>query len=365
MDVLDALFGRVAEAIGVPVSRRSPPPGSCFELMCSNPAARSHPSHRSALVRPIVSADSPCCSWLMDAQTDVQYFAAPLAPSSPPPARSYARVLDLHFRRLPLERPSSAMGVHPASRNDLVQLFHLSARSQRQDGQAVALDSLWLHDGLVGAQVRQVLQLSVSFSVQCSRPKSSMRVSHIYRYVANIPLSTIEITGAQMVLTMKLTTFAWNLYDGQRPISQLDKVQVASRVPALPPLLDFTGFALFFPGVLVGPSFGYATYDAFLKRSLFAKADKRDGRRRPPPGRFTKMTQRLLTGLAMMGLFALYGGKYGFERLLEPEFESKSFLFACVVVALWAPFFDLVAETTTKPGNSSTDWLIPSSPAFS
>jgi hypothetical protein len=28
----------------------------------------------------------------------------------------------------------------------------------------------------------------------------------------------MEITGPQMVLTMKLTTFAWNVWDGRRPV---------------------------------------------------------------------------------------------------------------------------------------------------
>jgi lysophospholipid acyltransferase len=28
---------------------------------------------------------------------------------------------------------------------------------------------------------------------------------------------TIEVTGPQMVLVMKLTTFAWNAFDGRRP----------------------------------------------------------------------------------------------------------------------------------------------------
>jgi hypothetical protein len=30
--------------------------------------------------------------------------------------------------------------------------------------------------------------------------------------------TTIEITGSQMVLAMKLTTFAWNVYDGRRKL---------------------------------------------------------------------------------------------------------------------------------------------------
>ena len=37
------------------------------------------------------------------------------------------------------------------------------------------------------------------------------------RALLNQSYETYEITGPQMVLTMKLTTFAWNVYDGRRP----------------------------------------------------------------------------------------------------------------------------------------------------
>lgn len=42
-------------------------------------------------------------------------------------------------------------------------------------------------------------------------------VSHLYRAFFEISLDTFEITGPQMVLTMKLSTFAWNVYDGRQP----------------------------------------------------------------------------------------------------------------------------------------------------
>jgi hypothetical protein len=40
--------------------------------------------------------------------------------------------------------------------------------------------------------------------------------SHAYR-TAYLTLDDLEITGTQMVLVMKLSTFAWNVYDGRRP----------------------------------------------------------------------------------------------------------------------------------------------------
>lgn len=72
---------------------------------------------------------------------------------------------------------------------------------------------------------------------------------------------TVEISGAQMVLTMKLTTFAWNVWDGNRPAEvrssplsivrdllrrhpqDLDKWQLANRVSKFPSLLEFFGYA--------------------------------------------------------------------------------------------------------------------------
>lgn len=41
--------------------------------------------------------------------------------------------------------------------------------------------------------------------------------SHVIRAVYEYSYETIEVTGPQMVLTMKLTTFAWNVWDGRRP----------------------------------------------------------------------------------------------------------------------------------------------------
>ena len=44
------------------------------------------------------------------------------------------------------------------------------------------------------------------------------RHSHIERAVYGDPFDgSYNITGPQMVLVMKLTTFAWNVWDGRRP----------------------------------------------------------------------------------------------------------------------------------------------------
>jgi lysophospholipid acyltransferase len=44
-----------------------------------------------------------------------------------------------------------------------------------------------------------------------------LTINHIIRALYGLSYETMEVTGPQMVLTMKLTTFAWNVWDGRRP----------------------------------------------------------------------------------------------------------------------------------------------------
>ena len=90
----------------------------------------------------------------------------------------------------------------------------------------------------------------------------ALNTSHIIRAVFEFSYETFEVTGPQMVLTMKLTTFAWNVYDGRRPaevrqrrvfsngllpnyalLQDLDKWQKEKRVVQYPSLLTFLGYA--------------------------------------------------------------------------------------------------------------------------
>lgn len=48
----------------------------------------------------------------------------------------------------------------------------------------------------------------------------------------------------QMVLTMNLTTFAWDVYDGQmRSEQECDEQQKGQRITEFPSLLEFLGYA--------------------------------------------------------------------------------------------------------------------------
>ncbi|CAG5176041.1 uncharacterized protein ALTATR162_LOCUS8283 [Alternaria atra] len=86
-----------------------------------------------------------------------------------------------------------------------------------------------------------------------------MSVNHIYRQAVNDP-SVFDITGAQMVLVMKLTAFCWNVQDGRLPDSELTEVQRDHAIRTMPSILDYIGYVFFFPAIMAGPAFDYADY---------------------------------------------------------------------------------------------------------
>lgn len=86
--------------------------------------------------------------------------------------------------------------------------------------------------------------------------------------------------------------------------------------------------------MLVGPSFTYASYDAFTSHRLFAKEQAAGGQDATkvvdptviPPGRRRKAAKRLATGTFFLAIFSLYGGQYNMAKLLDPSFtKGKSF----------------------------------------
>ncbi|GAA5895204.1 lysophospholipid acyltransferase [Sporobolomyces salmoneus] len=157
-----------------------------------------------------------------------------------------------------------------------------------------------------------------------------LAINHILRQIeGNDGLSEIEITGSQMVLTMKLISFAWSVYDGQLPLEKLDKTQQASRIENVPNLLQFMGYCLFFPSILAGPSYTYRSYDSFTSKRLYlketstTKIPEQITSKEIPKGRKRKAMKRFITALVFLGIYSTYGGQFGMDRLLEGKFVAK------------------------------------------
>jgi hypothetical protein len=74
--------------------------------------------------------------------------------------------------------------------------------------------------------------------------------SHVAAYRSTGVRPAMDITTLQMVLVMKLISFAWSVYDSQRPDSELDATQRASKIEGVPGLLPFLGYAHVFSFLL-------------------------------------------------------------------------------------------------------------------
>ncbi|KEI42328.1 uncharacterized protein L969DRAFT_14532 [Mixia osmundae IAM 14324] len=151
-----------------------------------------------------------------------------------------------------------------------------------------------------------------------------LTLNHIHRYFSNTSLDVIEITGSQMVLVMKLSHYAWNAYDGTRPLEELDDRQKGDRITELPGLLEFLGFSFFFPSILVGPSFTFASYRAFTSRSLFASVEGKEkatalARQRLPKGRTKRALRQYCIGALYLALYSLFAAKYSYATVVSPS----------------------------------------------
>ncbi|GAA5846641.1 hypothetical protein JCM5353_000744 [Sporobolomyces roseus] len=154
--------------------------------------------------------------------------------------------------------------------------------------------------------------------------------NHIQRQLAGVDgVSEIEITGSQMVLTMKLISFAWSCHDGQLTLDKLDKTQQGSRIEKVPNLLQFLGYCMFFPSILAGPSYTYNSYDSFTSKRLFLKETSSSSipdkitSNDIPAGRKRKALKRFGLALVFLGIYSTYGGQYGMEKLLEGKFVAQ------------------------------------------
>ncbi|KAK3302116.1 MBOAT, membrane-bound O-acyltransferase family-domain-containing protein [Chaetomium strumarium] len=153
-----------------------------------------------------------------------------------------------------------------------------------------------------------------------------MSVNHIARQAANSPRS-VDITGAQMVLVMKLSAFCWNVADGLLPEAELSDHQKDRRLAELPSLLDYAGFVFFFPSMLTGPAFDFAEYRRWLDTTMFEVPAGIDPAKKPPTRRKRKIPRsgtpamiKLVTSLLWIFAFLQLSAYFDHSVLLDDSY---------------------------------------------
>ncbi|KAM7204026.1 MBOAT, membrane-bound O-acyltransferase family domain containing protein [Naviculisporaceae sp. PSN 640] len=174
-----------------------------------------------------------------------------------------------------------------------------------------------------------------------------MSINHIARQALNDP-SSVDITGAQMVMVMKLSAFCWNVADGTLPDEELSDFQKDRRLKELPSLLDYAGYVFFFPSLFAGPAFDFVEYRRWLDTTMFDLPPTVDPTKKPPTRRKRRIPRsgtpamfKMVTGLIYILLFAKLSGSFYPNVLIEPEFLQYGFLrrvFILHMVGLTARF---------------------------
>jgi len=177
------------------------------------------------------------------------------------------------------------------------------------------------------------------------------------------------MTGPQMVLVMKLTTFAWNVWDGRRPVEvrafllqpqspeptdraqrtclgsrqvadedaghQIPLVARIFRLLVRHPLMCFLSdrrltiiclHRLYFPGVLVGPYLEYATYSSLVNGTLVDEAAGGGPEACRPirNGRKRTAYRKMLFALGYLGIYMGVAPKISFHTAVTDWFLEQS-----------------------------------------
>ena len=142
-----------------------------------------------------------------------------------------------------------------------------------------------------------------------------MCLCHIYRQYTDYMGWTLDFTGPQMILTIKLSSFAYNVSDGEQ-LDKCDKEQKKYAVTEMPSLLEYFSFVYYFGGFLAGPSFEFSDYRAFMRRSVSAEGS--------PSAWVPSVTKLLLSFVFMAGV--VLGGAFDTQFMSTEEYWALPLL---------------------------------------
>ncbi|KAF9990217.1 lysophospholipid acyltransferase [Mortierella antarctica] len=170
-----------------------------------------------------------------------------------------------------------------------------------------------------------------------------MSVSHLLRQFHDYRGYKLDHTGPQMILTMKLTSWAFSVYDGRRNPKELSRYQQDHAVLSFPSLLHYLSYVFFFPSVLVGPSFEYMDYIRFVELTQFR--DPKTGKIHWPAGRVRSSMRTFFFAMIALACLAVVGPKLDVLWTIEPAWKALPWIlrFGYVQLAAFAARFKYYA----------------------
>lgn len=184
------------------------------------------------------------------------------------------------------------------------------------------------------ASLAQVITAVVSYTCFLIFPASLNRylvplfaisyciVGHVHRQYINYMGWDLDFTGAQMVVTIKLYSMAWNLYDGELIKKGGDLPRATQKcskfaIDGCPDLLEFLGYIFCFSNVLAGPAFEFKTYQNAANGTLMYNADGTP--RGKIPSRLKHVFVPLLCSVLSLAFFLVVTSQL---PIMDPEGEG-------------------------------------------
>jgi lysophospholipid acyltransferase len=165
------------------------------------------------------------------------------------------------------------------------------------------------------------LPVSIGYRVAFAWAFGYMSVSHLYRQYVDYMGWTLDFTTMQMVLTIKLTSFCFNYYDGRCAPELRSAEQRKRGIARLPSLLEYYGFVYFFPSYLAGPAIEITEYQQLINEKLFDDQNCRG----KVPSTIVPSLLALLKGLACLPL-VIVSGFFPVNYLVSEAFLHAPFL---------------------------------------
>lgn len=168
---------------------------------------------------------------------------------------------------------------------------------------------------------------------------SHLAFNHVHnQFFQTADFTKIDITGAQMVLVMKLSAFGWSVYDAKQPKELLSLYNKSRVIRKHPNILPYLGYVFFFASVLTGPAFDYADYDKFIHSTLFDDVpdSKRPGRKvkRKIPRSGRQSMWKLAQGIFWAVCLVLSSRFVSLDYVFNSEFVTKHY-FVYRIFYLW------------------------------
>jgi hypothetical protein len=178
----------------------------------------------------------------------------------------------------------------------------------------------WIHHALavvIAYVMLLILPPKLSKTLVPTMIMSYVTLGHLHRQYVNYLGWDLDFTGSHMVLSMKLYSLAYNIYDGH--LLKIGKPDRASKkceklaVDGVPGFIEFLGYTFNFSTILAGPAFEYKIYaDACDGTNLYDKNGKPKGK---IPSQIIPTLKPFIISIVCMGLFVVGSGAY---PLLDP-----------------------------------------------